>query len=180
MICCTAATSSCAPSAIASRMIYRLASRPRAACTSPANLSAYDPRAAAQFSRVQLPASDQRISPFVQLHAHRTDFKPLLDVETLGLQEDFRRGHDLLLRLYPASQSVGSTRTMLGSLAMLSYTVPIADGLIRPLVGSRIEYASHGRNDALFEGDLRFVSPRLGFGRLMLDGQILGSRAELS
>jgi len=68
---------------------------------------------------------------------------------------------------------VGSTRTMLGSLAMLSYTVPIADGLIRPLVGSRIEYASHGRNDALFEGDLRFVSPRLGFGRLVIDGKYL-------
>ncbi len=137
------------------------------------NLSSYDPRAVAEFTRNQIPVSDQRISPFVQLHAHRTDFKSLLDVESLGLQEDYRRGHDLLLRLYPASEAVGSTRTMLGSIAALSYTFPIGDGLIRPLLGSHLEYATHDRDDALFEADLRVVSPRLGFGRLIIDGQYL-------
>ena len=137
------------------------------------NLSAYNRLAVAEFARAELPVSDQRVSPFVQLHAHRTDYNSLLDVETLGLQEDFRRGHDLLLRLYPASEAIGSTRTMLGSLAILSYTVPIGDGLIRPLLGSRLEYGSRGRDDALFEGDLRFVSPRLGFGRLVIDGKYL-------
>jgi hypothetical protein len=137
------------------------------------DLSGYDPRAVEEFKRDQLPVSDQRISPFVQLHAHRTDFNSLLEVESLGLQEDFRRGHDLLLRLYPASESVGSTRTLLGSIAALSYTLPIGDGLIRPLLGSHLEYASRNRDDALFEADLRFVSPRLGFGRLIVDGQYL-------
>ena len=137
------------------------------------DLSAFDPRAAAEFVKSQLPVSDQRVSPFVQLHAHRTDFSSLIEVETLGLQENFRRGHDLVLRMYPASSALGSTRDLIGSLAMFSYTFPVGDGLIRPLLISRLQYASHGRNDALFEGDLHFVSPRLGFGRLMLDGQIL-------
>jgi hypothetical protein len=137
------------------------------------DLSAFDPRAAAEFVKHQLPVSDQRVSPFIQLHAHRTDYSSLIEVETLGLQEDFRRGHDLVLRLYPASSSLGSTRDLIGSLSMFSYTFPIGDGLIRPLVVSRLQYASRGRDDALFEGDLRFVSPRFGFGRLMLDGQIL-------
>ncbi|MEP7050734.1 MAG: hypothetical protein ABJB12_10290 [Pseudomonadota bacterium] len=138
-----------------------------------ANLSSYDPRAAALFVRDQLPTSDQRVSPFVQLHAHRTDFSSLIEVETLGLQEDYRRGHDLLLRVFPASSSLGSTRSLLGSIAQLSYTFPVADGLLRPLLGSRLEYASGARNEALFEGGLRFVSPRLGFGRLVFDAEVL-------
>ena len=89
------------------------------------------------------------------------------------MQEDFRRGHDLVLRLYPAASALGSTRDLLGSLATLSYTFPVADGLLRPLLGSRLEIASRGRDDALFEASLRFVSPRLGFGRLILDGLFL-------
>jgi hypothetical protein len=141
------------------------------------DLSAYDAQAVAQFSNKELPVSDQRVSPFVQLHAHRTDFSALIEVETLGLQEDFRLGHDLLLRLYPASSALGSTRDLLGSLAVLSYTLALGDGLIRPLLGSRVEYASRGRNDALFEAALRFVSPRLGFGRLVLDGQFFDRTA---
>ena len=136
------------------------------------DLSGYAPAQAASFIKNWLPVSDQRISPFIQLHAHRTDYRSLIDVETLGLQEDFRRGHDLLLRVYAASSSIGSTRSLVGSLSALSYTLPIGDGLLRPVVAARIETASQGRNDALFEGRLRFVSPRLGFGRLILDGQI--------
>jgi Omp85 superfamily domain len=135
------------------------------------DLSAYDPRARAQFVRDELPISDQRVSPFLQLHAHRTDFSSLIEVETLGLQENFRRGHDLLLKVYPASSALGSTRTLLGSIAAASYTFPLSDGLIRPVVSSRFEYASQNRDDALFESRLHVVSPRFGLGRIVLDGQ---------
>ncbi len=138
-----------------------------------AQLSGLDRRAAAEFAQHELPVSDQRISPFAQLHAHRTDYSALIEVETLGLQENYRRGHDLVLRLYPASSSLGSTRSLLGSLAELSYTVSIGDGLLRPLVASQMQYAAHGRDDALLEGALRFVSPRFGLGRLVLDGIFL-------
>jgi hypothetical protein len=136
------------------------------------DLSAYDPAAVTRFIDFWLPVSDQRVSPFVQLHAHRTDFSSLIEIETLGLQEDFRRGHDLLLRAYAASSAVGSTRDLVGTLSELSYTFPIGDGLLRPLAGARIESASQGRDDALLEARLRFVSPRLGFGRVILDGQL--------
>ena len=134
------------------------------------DLSAYSARAGRQFVAEEVPVSDQRVSPFVQLHAHRTDYRSLLEVETLGLQEDFRRGHDLLLRAYAASSAVGSTRDLIGSQATLAYTLPVADGFFRPVISSNIEYASRGRDDALFQAALRFVSPRLGFGRLIVDG----------
>lgn len=135
------------------------------------DLSAYAAPDVARFVANWLPVSDQRVSPFVQLHAHRTDFSSRIEIETLGLQEDFRRGHDLLLRAYAASSAVGSTRTLVGTLSELSYTFPIGDGLLRPLAAARMESASGGRDDALFEGRLRFVSPRFGFGRLILDAQ---------
>ena len=138
---------------------------------SPGDLSGYSPEAVQRFIATEVPVSDQRVGPFVQLHAHRTDYRSLLEVETLGLQEDYRRGHDLLLRLYGGSSALGSTRDLLGSQASLAYTLPVDDGFIRPVVSSNIEYASLNRNDALFQTALRIVSPRLGFGRLMIDGE---------
>jgi len=137
------------------------------------DLSAFDPAAVAEFGRRFLPVSDQRVSPFVQLHAHRTDYVSLIEVETLGLQEDFRVGHDFAVRVYPASTALGSSRDLIGVQSGASYTVPIGDGLIRPVVNSRVEYAAHARNVVTLETDLRVVSPRLGFGRLVLDGQFL-------
>lgn len=138
---------------------------------SPRDLSNYPPAAAQRFIDQELPLSDQRVGPFVQLHAHRTDYRSLLEVETLGLQEDYRRGHDLLLRLYGGIGALGSTRDLVGTQASFSYTQPIADGFVRPVVSSTIESASLNRNDALFQAALRVVSPRLGFGRLILDGE---------
>jgi len=135
------------------------------------DLSNYRPLSAAIFVAKELPVSDQRVGPFVQLHAHRTDYRSLLDVETLGLQEDYRRGHDLLLRLYAGSSAIGSTRDLIGSQASFSYTLPVADGFVRPVVSSSIEYASLNRDDALLQTALRIVSPRFGFGRLMIDGE---------
>jgi hypothetical protein len=137
------------------------------------DLSAYDPGDAVLFRTQYLPSSDQRISPFFQLHAHRTDFDSLIEVETLGLQEDFRRGHDLLLRVYPASSAIGSTRDLLGTLSELSYTFPVSGGLVRPLLGWKLEHASEGRDEALLETKLRIVSPRSAIGRLVLDGAFL-------
>jgi len=135
------------------------------------DLSAYSPSDVAHFVAAELPRSDQRIGPFVQLHAHRTDYRALLEVETLGLQEDFRRGHDLVLRMYSGIGALGSTRDLVGSQASLAYTLPIGDGFVRPVVSSTIECASLNRDDALIQTALRFVSPRLGFGRLMIDGE---------
>ncbi len=135
------------------------------------DLSGYSPLQVKVFVAEELPLSDQRIGPFVQLHAHRTDYRSLLEVETLGLQEDYRRGHDLLLRMYSGIGALGSTRDLVGSQASFAYTLPVADGFVRPVVSSTIECATLSRDDALFQTALRIVSPRLGFGRLMIDGE---------
>ena len=135
------------------------------------DMSRYPPNLVPQFAAAEIPRSDQRIGPFAQLHAHRTDYRALLEVETLGLQEDYRRGHDLLLRMYSGIGALGSTRDLLGSQASFAYTVPVSDGFIRPVLSSTIEWATLNRNDALFQTALRIVSPHVGFARLMIDGE---------
>jgi hypothetical protein len=137
------------------------------------DLAGFQPAAVAEFVNDELPVSDTRISPFVQLRAYRSDYLRTLDVESLGLQEDFRLGHEVLLRVYPASSELGSTRDMLGTLSALSCTQALGDGLIRVVAASTIEFEFNGRHDATREALLRIVTPRLGFGRLVHDAVIV-------
>jgi hypothetical protein len=120
-----------------------------------------------------IPVSDTRISPFVQIHAYHNHFLRVLDLETLGLQEDYRLGHDVWLRAYPAAKAVGSSRNLLGIYGGLGYTVPLSDGLARAYATSSVQLSSIERTDAEFSAGARIVSPRLPFGRVVLDGLIL-------
>lgn len=131
------------------------------------------PEAVETFRRTILPVSDMRIGPFLQLRAYTSNFHRTLNLELLGLQEDYRLGHDVLLRVYPASQDLGSTRTSLGVLSEVGYTLPVGDGLARAVVSSNIVLADQDRNDALFWAGARFASPSLAGGvRLHVDGEI--------
>ncbi|HEV8245299.1 MAG TPA: hypothetical protein VGP93_06010, partial [Polyangiaceae bacterium] len=121
--------------------------------------SAALPLAVSEFEREKLPVSDTRISPFLQLQSYSTQFLTTIELETLGLQEDVRLGPALLLRVYPASKAVGSSRDLLGTLSGVSYTLPLGDGLVRAIAASTIEYEFHGHHDALAEGHLRLASP---------------------
>jgi hypothetical protein len=136
------------------------------------DLSNRDPTAVAAFQRNQVPVSDTRISPFAQLRTYESRFLQVLDFNTLGLQEDYRLGHEMILRAYPASERFGSTRDMIGTFAALSYTVPFGSGLGRVIGTSVIEYEMHGRHDAAAEFDLRLVTPRFPFGRFIYDGVV--------
>lgn len=135
----------------------------------PRDLSRFDPRAAKEFVRTQLPVSDTHLSPFVQLDAHSAAFLRVLDFNTLGLQEDYKLGPEAILRLYPAARALGSTRNLLGSFAAVSYTAPFGNGLARVLGTSTIELSSPTKTDALLTFGARVVTPRLGFGRLVYD-----------
>lgn len=130
------------------------------------------PQIESEFHRI-IPTSNTRISPFLELHAYKNDFLRVMNVETLGLQEDYRMGHDVQLRLYPAATAVGSSRNLLGVLSRLAYAFPIRDGFWRVFVGSTIELSDLKRSDAEIKTGTRFVSPRLKIGRLVYDGYLL-------
>ena len=129
------------------------------------------PAAVAEFRDTEVPPNHQRIGPFVGLRAWSNRFLRTLDVDTLALQEDIALGHDVGVRLYPASRACGSSRDLVGVVATGAYTVALGDGLARAVATSAIEFAGP-RSDTLVSGQVHLVSPRLGFGRLVYDGAV--------
>jgi len=128
------------------------------------------PAQRASFERREVPLSDTRISPFFQLSRFENRFLKTIELETLGLQEDVRLGPELLLKVYPASTRLGSSRDMLGVISGLGYTLRVRDGIVRLNLASLIEHAQAGRHQAKASVALRVASPRLGFGRFIFDG----------
>jgi hypothetical protein len=139
----------------------------------PPSLPGVDPAAVNEFVVLQMPRSDTRVGPFVQYHGYTSDFLRVLDFETLGLQEDFRLGHDVYARVYPISRWAGSSRDFLGTYAAAEYTVGLGDGLLRGGVESTLEAEKERVSDAWIAANLRAVTPRLGVGRFVFDGVLL-------
>ena len=128
----------------------------------------FDPAAVREFRRREVPPNHQRINPFLELRAHSTRFLRTLDVDTLALQEDIQIGHDVSVRLYPASSAVGSSRDLIGLVASGGYTVPMGDGFVRAISTATAELAGDD-SDVLFTGQLHLQTPRLGVGRFVYD-----------
>lgn len=133
------------------------------------DLGAYPEPAREEFERIVLPTTDTRISPFVQLTSYSTRVQHAMNVETLALQEQLPLGHHTLLRLYPASTQLGSSRSLIGVTWAVGYGLPLGSGIAAATAGASIELARNNQNDVLFDGRLRIVSPSLGPGRLHLD-----------
>jgi hypothetical protein len=132
-----------------------------------------NPAALAEFQSLNVPRSDNRVGPFLQYHGYRTRFVRILDFQTLGLQEDYRLGHDIYVRVYPILRALGSSRDVLGLYGGASYTFPLGDGIIRGVVESTTEAQTTDISDGSLSGGVEIVTPRLGFGRLVYDGQAL-------
>ncbi|MBI5531204.1 MAG: hypothetical protein HY898_00710 [Deltaproteobacteria bacterium] len=143
------------------------------------DMSAYDPIAVDHFVSRYVPLSDNRSGPFLQYRTYRTDYVRVLDFETLALQEDFRLGHDLYARVYPSPKAFGSTRNVLGAYGGAQYTWALGDGITRIGLESTAAYEFADRpegreavTDAAVEATGRIVTPRLGFGRLVVDALV--------
>ncbi len=145
----------------ANRRVYR-----------PDDLSSYDPAAAKEFLAYALPRSDTRLGPFVQMRAYKTKFMRVMDLNTLGLQEDVRVGHDMYVRMYPVFRAIGSSRDFFGSMLSASYTVAHGDGLTRVYAEGIVEAERDRIADASIEAGARVHSPRTGIGRLVFDGRV--------
>lgn len=137
------------------------------------DLSAFAPAAREEFLREAVPTSDTRIGPSFEVHTYSARFRRVLDLNTLGLQEDFRIGHDLSLKVYPVLRAFGSSRDFLGVAAAASYTAPLGDGLARLLVESTTEAEADRLADASIQITGRVHTPRFGIGRLVFDASLL-------
>ncbi len=129
----------------------------------------------ASFVREELPVSDTRLSPFFLIEHKTARYLATRDVETLSLQESFSLGQLAALRVYPALRGAGSSRDLLGSAAWLGYTWPLDNGLVRVVGNSSIEEADRARHQASAQAAFRFVSPRLGFARVVADSALVST-----
>lgn len=123
------------------------------------------------FEESILPVSDTRLQPFVSFNDYEVRFLQITDFTTLGLQENYRLGHDVYLKVAPAFEAVGSTRDVLSFYPGGAYTVPLGDGLARVYAEGALEVEPDRVADASVLGGLAVVTPRLGIGRLVLDVQ---------
>src|SRR5690606_12960571 len=107
--------------------------------------------------------------PFVSFNDYEVRFLQITDFSTLGLQENYRLGHDVYVKLAPVFEAIGSTRDFLGVYPGAAYTVPLGDGLARAYAEATVEIEPERVADASVGGGAVVVTPRLGLGRLVLD-----------
>jgi hypothetical protein len=113
--------------------------------------------------------TQSRISPFVEVVSYFNQWQRTIDLETLGLQEDFRMGPVARVRLYPAHRDLGSSRSLLGIRSLASYAEPIGTGYGKLELSHDVELGSVGETHALMAASLRFASPRHVLGRVIVD-----------
>jgi len=131
----------------------------------------------ATFQAANMPRNDARIGPGVEWHAYRSDFLRTLDVDTLGLQEDFRLGHDVVVGLAPMWESEpgrasGGTQadaapSFLSLHAAVQETLPLSDGFLR----ASASWQSDSTLQRTLNGSVTLSSflatPRVPVGRLV-------------
>lgn len=117
---------------------------------------------------------DRRISPFFQLSSFTTRFHNDINAESLGLQETFRLGHIAVLRLYPARRSLGSSRSLLGVQASLSYAGLWGKAYYKLGGFNRVELGRPESTDGQAGLSARITSPRGRWGRVVLDSRLSG------
>jgi len=137
------------------------------------DLSEYDPRARAEFVRAALPVSDTRIGPYMRYDTFSTRFMTVLDMDILGLQEDYRLGHELNVRVGLVSRALSSSRDFVDVTVAGGYTVPLGDGFARLFATSSTEIAADNLPDASLEVQARVASPRTPAGRLVFDARLI-------
>lgn len=139
------------------------------------DLSSFDPRAVQSFM-TNIPVSDTRVGPFLQIRHYEDRFANLHDEDTLSLEENYRIGLDAWARVYPVSSALGSSRDFVGTYGALQYGAQLGDGFVRASTELLNEFqfgsqkADDKISDASISGTLRIVSPVIGIGRLVWDG----------
>jgi hypothetical protein len=135
------------------------------------SFSGANPRTVADFTSQVVPLGDTRAGPSLQYHTYEWKFVRVVDFDTLALQEDYRLGHDVVLRVYPAFKALGSSRDVVALYGAAQYTWAIRDGLFRIIVESDTEPEPSRVADAYVQPTAHLVTPTIaGAGRIVLDG----------
>jgi hypothetical protein len=131
----------------------------------------YSPVTVQHFERDALERRNTRIGPFAMLESYRNEYITLLDLETLGLQEDIQLGPRALVKVFTASRHAQSTRDVVGVTAGLQYTFSANRSLARLWAMHSAELSPREQDrDGQLQAGVRLVSPMLAVGRFVYDG----------
>jgi hypothetical protein len=148
----------------------------------PFDLAEFDPNVAAAFVDRVLPLSDNRFGAALQYQTFAARFMRLLDVEKMGIQEEYQLGHNLILSVAPAYAPLRGSKSVVSLFAGAAYTVPLGDGMARGYIESQTDFQPADAATPVSDGSLdlggRLVSPRIGIagtriGRLVFDTRLL-------
>ncbi|MBM4375636.1 MAG: hypothetical protein FJ095_11170 [Deltaproteobacteria bacterium] len=136
------------------------------------DLERYDADVAARFVAERLPRSVTRNGFFARYQIYENRWAKLQEVETLGLQENYRLGLEAHARVYPLLGVLGSTTSLIGYAGSASYTHELGDGLVRVYGAGGVEMTPDHATvvNATVQGGMRLVTPRFKLGRLISDG----------
>ena len=135
----------------------------------PFDTQAFDPSAVADFERRFVPRGEDRVYPALSWTTFSNNYLRSLDINTLALQEDYRLGHDFSATIYPVSKALGSTRDLIGVSARASYALALGDGLAGASLSTFAENEDGLLTDASVSGSFGAVTPRIGFGRIVMN-----------
>ena len=142
------------------------------------DLSGFNAFAAQDFVSRALPTGEARVYPAISWNTFTTNFLRTLDINTLALQEDYRLGHDIAVSLYPVTRALGSSRDLVGVSARAGYALPMGDGLVGASVSTFAETCTSSKggcehdgrlSDAAVSGSFGAATPRIGFGRIVMN-----------
>ncbi len=140
----------------------------------PDALVGIDPAAVDEFKRDVVPFGETRNGPFAVYNMFFNDFLSITDAETMGLQENYLLGPQLIVRFQPIARAFGSTRNILNYTATAAYTQQLGKGYARVYGSADVETelrdADTRVSDSTLHTGLRAVSPPFFFGRLVYDG----------
>jgi len=131
----------------------------------------YSPELVSEFQDMAMPSSHRQSYPFVSYHTYEPTYRTYFDVETLGLGEDLRLGHDFVATVGMGHPFTGSETTFLAASTQATTALRLAgdDRLSAvSLLRGRLERGQW--IDTVSSSILRYVSPVLGIGRLHLAG----------
>jgi hypothetical protein len=130
-----------------------------------------NPLTLTDFTSQVVPVSDTRAGPSLQYHTYEWTFVRVVDFDTLALQEDYRLGHDVVLRVYPAFKALGSSRDVVALYGAAQYSWAIRDGLFRLIFESDTQPEPSRVADAYIQPTAHLVTPTIaGAGRIVVDG----------
>lgn len=130
-----------------------------------------------EFIATALPVSDTRIGPRLQYRSYTTRFVEISDVDIMGLQENYRVGHDVYLGVRASIKALGSSRNFGAVYAAAAYTLPLGDGFARAYVETDTAFTAEGIPDGMVTAGLRLTTPRFYIGRLTLDALVVNRYA---